>query len=110
MWVQRELGPAHQIKDRADPLGLRLRVAAQGCAKAPVVRTRSLREVDQTGKLRWLDLGRHGSAAYEPRGSVAEIAAIGRDEERPDPRLGLRSGRLVTRPELDHRHPRAWPR
>jgi hypothetical protein len=60
------LGPPHEIQDVVDALGLRLGIADERGAQAPVVHVRMLREVDQLGQGGRLDLGGHGDQRTKP--------------------------------------------
>lgn len=65
--VQCRLDPSHEVEQVVDPLRLRLRVAHQRRAQAPVLGVGPLREVDQLRQLGWLDVGGHGEERTLPQ-------------------------------------------
>jgi pimeloyl-ACP methyl ester carboxylesterase len=64
--IQCCLYPSHEIEQVVDALRLRLRVAHQGSAQAPVLDVGPLREVDQLRQRCWLDVSGHGEERTLP--------------------------------------------
>lgn len=57
--IERPLDAANEVEDVVHPLRLWLRVPDERRAQAPIVRAAAFGEVDETGKLRRLDVGGH---------------------------------------------------
>jgi hypothetical protein len=70
MLTERPLGPPDEIQHVVDPLRLRLGVADEGGAQAPVLRVGTLGEVDELGEGGGLDLGGHDEQRTKPRRKV----------------------------------------
>jgi hypothetical protein len=64
--TERPLEPPDEIEDVVYPLGLRLRIADEGGAQAPVLGVGTLGEVDELGEGGRLDLSGHGEQRTKP--------------------------------------------
>ena len=74
MLTERALDPPDEIQEVVDPLRLRLRVAHDRGAQAPVLGAGTFGEVDESGEGRRFDLGGHGSSVRRNLGQASGTA------------------------------------